>query len=205
MKRCGGSLHKGERDLPIDKFSKDKWSKDGLQYKCKYCCRLYKQITVWARMVNISRSHDRKANRIINNDLYITKEYLQEEYKKLNGCCFWCNCKMLFGQGINRQTNGDSMQPERLDSKLAHEQKTTTLCCRDCNQQSKERHPEQMILFAKELKAKTIRHCHGSLHGDDEFDSFLPIDQFSNKSGQCKNCKKQYNALYRKKKKIEKK
>ena len=205
MKRCRSALHKDTRELSIDKFSKRKSAKDGLRHKCKECERIYKQINVWTRMVNHSRSDDKKAGRIISDGLYITKEYLQEEYKNLNGLCYWCDTKMVFGKGIKRQTNGHAMQPERLDPRLGHEKKKTTLCCKDCNRQSKDRQPEEMILFAKELKANTIKHCYGPLHTEEEFDSFLPIDQFYKNKSICKKCKKHEGVIYRAKKKIEKK
>lgn len=94
----------------------------------------------------------------------VTLAWLNSKLIELKGKCFYCECKLLFGEGEARnQTDGLTL--ERFDRTKGHEPANCTLCCFECNQRSKYIPREIMCSeHWKRVKAGELVWCPGSGH-----------------------------------------
>ena len=74
------------------------------------------------RMINSSKSTDKKIERYEEGG-YLTREYLKNCMRVQQEKCFHCGGPMVFGEGINRSTNGGAATVERMNNDLGH------FCC----------------------------------------------------------------------------
>ena len=114
-------------------FHRDKASKDKLWSKCKDCQQAYKQTSWASRIVSNSKFRDDDADRPIDSDDYIDSKWVEElVHNKPN--CHYCGVTLKFGIGINRKTQPDGLQLDRVDSSLEHTKSNCVQCCKTCNQ-----------------------------------------------------------------------
>ena len=84
-------------------FRKDRKAlANGYRSQCKECVNayseLYHQINWENVMVTVSIQGDIRKNRPFTCEEYIDKPWLAEQQVKQNGCCIYCDVKMVFGR-----------------------------------------------------------------------------------------------------------
>ena len=133
-------------------------------------------------MVRYSRKADKKSKRSYKEEDYINIGSIEEMWTIQEGKCEYCECKMMFGSGINRQTNRDAVTIERVDNDLAHTMENCILACRGCNQISKGGIEfENMCAYGKLLKDGTHKFCY-------RCKSVKTAGEFSKGTNRCKLC-----------------
>jgi len=123
---------KEEKLLDNFTFRKDRQS---YIYCCKPCERLRdrksKQKNWITGMVKNAKAKDKKKK--FNNKNLITRKYIENQHKLQNNKCFYCDCEMKYGIGINRQENIKGITLERISSNLPHTNSNCVLICSECN------------------------------------------------------------------------
>jgi hypothetical protein len=161
--------------------------------------------------VSNSKFRDDDADRPIDSDDYIDSKWVEElVHNKPN--CHYCGVTLKFGIGINRQTQPDGLQLDRMDSSLEHTKSNCVQCCKTCNQRC-----GTMPYKWKKLSGGgnfayfDMKWCPSYLHnGGDEGNHVLKIEEFNANpwkkdglNGYCKACirpldtasKQKYRAL----------
>ena len=112
-------------------------------------------------MVKGAKYADKKANRLWEPNSYITVDRIVSIMKAQDGCCyFYCGIDMVYGSGVNRQTNGDAVTLERVDSNKAHVADNCILACHSCNRAKSNSIPfDVMRLWAVPIKQKVAKWC----------------------------------------------
>ena len=63
----------------------------------------------------------------------VTKEYILNQHKLQNNQCYYCDCEMEYGIGVNRKHNPVAITLERISNELPHTNSNCVLICWDCN------------------------------------------------------------------------
>jgi hypothetical protein len=83
-------------------------------------------------MVQDAKGKDKKNK--FNNKNLITVKYIKNQLKLQNNKCFYCDCEMQYGIGVNRKYgNGKGVSLERISSDLPHTNSNCVLICHECN------------------------------------------------------------------------
>ena len=127
MKTCSSCKISKE----ISGFSKQK-SKDGLRPQCKGCIRTYNQVHWASKIVCSSRGHDIRAARSVLGVDYIDGTWVTELVRESPNC-HYCDVPLRYGRGVDRCTNPDGLQLDRMDNTLPHAKSNCVQCCRTCN------------------------------------------------------------------------
>ena len=113
-------------------FHRNKTMRDKLSSRCKDCVQEYHQAN-WADViVSNSKINDNDYHRPTDSDDYIDSKWV-EELVGNNPNCHYCGVPLKFGIGIDRQTNPDGLQLDRMDSLLSHLKSNCVQCCKTCN------------------------------------------------------------------------
>jgi hypothetical protein len=109
-------------------------------------------------MCRCARSHDKRYE--YNDSEYITPDFLEAEYNKQGGLCFYCDDKMIYGIGVNRKTTPNAVSVERILNELPHLKNNIVMACMKCNGIRGRYTPfEVMVEFAKEIKRCELKYC----------------------------------------------
>ena len=182
-------------------FSVDKSKKDKLCRKCKDCQREYDQDNWADRIVKSSRQHDNNYHRPIDSDDYIDSKWVEELVRNKPNC-HYCDVTLKYGVGIDRNTNPDGLQLDRMDSSLEHTKLNCVQCCKTCNQRCKTMPYKWKALSGGGNFAHfDMKWCPSYLHnGGDEGNHVLSIGEFDADDGRknglavyCRSCKEHYN------------
>ena len=175
-------------------FSGDKSKKDKLGSRCKDCDQEYQQANWADRIVRSSKLHDDDADRPIDSDDYIDSKWVEELVGR-NPNCHYCDAPLKYGLGINRNTNPDGLQLDRMDSSLEHTKSNCVQCCKTCNHRSGTiAYKWKKISGGSNFAHFGMKWCPYYLHnGGDEGDHVRNIDEFglkaSKKDGLCSTCR----------------
>ena len=179
MKRCRGcQIEKDE-----DEFYNYKERRFA---RCKGCFS-----ENWARtIVNVSRRSDKRYGREQESEQYITAEFLTAMAVELK-TCYYCDCEVKYGAGINRKTNKDALHFDRKDSTKAHFMSNVVLSCMACNLRAGSL-PFDMKVYsgAGRWDALGLGYCFDHSHGASD-NHVLPMERFTEKGlkrGACKEC-----------------
>jgi hypothetical protein len=118
----------------LDKF---RYRKDYQCYEgyCRYCKnkkkKEYDQKNWPTRMITDSKKKDKK--NFGDKTTTVTKEYILNQHKLQNNKCYYCDCEMEYGIGVNRFHNPVAITLERISNKLPHTNSNCVLICWDCN------------------------------------------------------------------------
>ena len=122
----------------LDIYYRYKKKKNGYQYYDNWCksCRS-KQAKIrnqkkWpSTMVRDARKKDKKI--FGDKTTTVTKEYILNQHKLQNNQCYYCDCEMEYGIGVNRKHNPIAITLERISNELPHTNSNCVLICWDCN------------------------------------------------------------------------
>lgn len=192
-----------EQTKEESEFNKDRRNKYGLRSGCKNCEREYDQVKWAAGIVHNSRGNDNKANRPTNSAEYIDENWVKALIRTKPNC-HYCDIPLRFGIGIDRSTNPDGLQLDRMDSALPHNKSNCVQCCQMCNQRCKTLPYQWKVLSVGGNFAHFgAKWCPDSSHGGD--DHVRGIDEFGKRRRSpdglydcCKVCQAQRGAKLRK-------
>jgi hypothetical protein len=110
-------------------------SEDGLNYKCRACCRAYDQVKWQQTSVNCSRGKDKRRWKETVGDFgeSITIERIDDLLVMQQGGCMYCSAMMVYGLGIDRSTHPRAATIERVDNDVPHVITNCVLACHACN------------------------------------------------------------------------
>ena len=180
-------------------FSVDKASKDKLCNKCKECAQKYKQTHWSSRIVSSSRQHDNDDHRPTDSDDYITIRWVEGLVRNYPNC-HYCGVPLKFGLGINRSTNPDGLQLDRMDSSLEHAKSNCVQCCKTCNNRCGTMPYKWKKMYGGgNLACVGMKWCPSNMHdGGDGSEHVRKIGDFGpnacHKDGldnYCKSCKRE--------------
>ena len=119
-------------------FTKEFWyirNADTQCGRCKYVHQKYRQSAKGKAvekkttqkgldrvMVKTSKQCDKTRQRYEEGG-YLTREYIKNCMRLQQANCFYCKDPMVYGIGINRQTNRNAATVERINNNLGH------MCC----------------------------------------------------------------------------
>ena len=155
-------------------------------------------------MLDGARKSDKKHERLYDPQTYITVGRIVSIMTAQYGrCYFYCGCEMLFGRGVNRQSNKDAVTLERIDSNQAHVADNCILACWSCNRSKGHNMPfDTMRLWAVPIKQKVAKWCNMC-------QNVKSVTQFRNDKSQsdglrsrCKACEAIHCAQRRGKRKL---
>jgi len=148
-------------DKKVEEFYKNARKSDCLDSKCKACIKAHRELpeNIFKHMVTMSKMADRRACRSSEIE-YINVQHIKDMIVIQNGKCRYCECKMVYGAGVNRTTNRDALTLERVDNVLPHVVENCVLACKGCNDTRGNNHTyEYMITHGVALKAQKIKFC----------------------------------------------
>jgi hypothetical protein len=154
------------RELSSDDFHRDTQHPSGSRKECKDCRKANAQRNWQGRILGSSAWADEEREHVVNNPL--TVEWLDQKLEELAGRCFYCKCRMEYGEGKSRQ-GGDGLTIERIDKHKGHGQDNCTLACFVCNSRTKGEKGipiDLMIEFGSKLKSGELLWCPGQTHLD---------------------------------------
>ena len=118
----------------IHKFHLSSYTIDGHHRTCKECTSKRGKITNqkhWIRqLVHDSRKKDKKRGFDIKN--LITKIFIKKQLELQENKCYYCDCNLKFGIGVNRK-KGDGLTLERIDTNQGHTKSNCIFICYECN------------------------------------------------------------------------
>ena len=107
------------------------WYFGGKQVRCKIAERRKNERNYPTAIVRNSRNHDKKKGRYDPQN-YIDKAWVLSQQEAQKDKCHYCGTLMLYGLGINRQTNREALTVERLDNNRGHNKDNCVLCHKKC-------------------------------------------------------------------------
>jgi hypothetical protein len=122
-----------------------------------------RQINWEQSIVYDSRRSDKDAERTYDQNEYINVDFLRDLLQKQNGLCAYCKDPMIYGKGINRNTNPSGLSIQRILTIIAHTQNNCVFTCMLCNTLEVDI-PHEMMIFGKELRLKTMLYCSSTVH-----------------------------------------
>ena len=198
MKTCTAcKQHKEDGEFSVDKSKKDK-----LCSKCKDCAREYQQSNWASVIVHCSKLNDDAVHRPVDSDDYIDSKWV-EELVRNNSSCHYCDVTLKYGVGIDRNTNPDGLQLDRMDSSLEHTKLNCVQCCKTCNRRCGIMPYKWKVLSGGGNMAHFgMKWCPSYLHsGGDEGNHVLDIDEFGPNSSRkdgldsyCISCREHHTA-----------
>jgi hypothetical protein len=115
-----------KKERPLDHFT----SNIKMCLNCKKNCKKSKRKNWIVCMINDANRNEKKK---FDNKTITTKKYIENQHKLQNNKCFYCDCEMKYGIGVNRKKNSDGITLERISSKLPHTNSNCVLICQECN------------------------------------------------------------------------
>ena len=202
MKTCSTCKQVKEKT----EFHKDQSKQDGIDHRCKDCKQAYDQARKqegWAkRIVSNSRIDDKKANRPTDSIDYIDEQWVEKLVRE-NANCHYCDVTLKYGIGVNRCTNPDGLQLDRMDSALPHIKSNCIPCCRMCNAHCQTLPYKWKVLSGGgNFHYFDMKWCPSKLHdGGDDGDHVRNIDEFGAHT-HCKACRNISGIVNRENKRI---
>ena len=133
--RCGGDLDSSRRKCTTCRLDENSWRKKTRSNRTKTEQAYYRKN--WDRKcIMHSKLSDRKYNRPIVDENYVTPERLRQLRKLQMNLCYWCSTVL---QTRNRR-EPDGLSIERLNNKFPHDLDNVILSCHRCNCKRKNVH-----------------------------------------------------------------
>ena len=126
-------------------FTPEFWFYHSERFRCKIAekhrAKIKTQRNYPTKIVKASRFQDKKKQRYEPKN-YIDNQWVLDTQKKQKDLCHYCHTTMVYGVGINRQTNREGLTVERLDNNKGHNKDNCVLCHKKCQRKN---HPNNKV------------------------------------------------------------